>query len=106
MGPEPIAWLDRLEAEHDNFRAALEWSQEAGRAGEGLRLAAALAWFWPRRGYLSEGRRWLEAVLASPIESAGDDATSARHLSQGVLAAVSPRARALNGAAFMAVMQG
>ena len=55
-GPEQKWWLDRLETEHDNFRSALTY-----RADEaGLRLACALARFWWVRGYLTEGRQWLE----------------------------------------------
>ena len=57
-------WLDRLEAEHDNFRAALTWSQATGEAELGLRLAVALERFWWVRGYTSEARRWLMAGLA------------------------------------------
>lgn len=69
-GPEQVAWLERLEVEHDNLRAALSWSLDGGsagpeRAGLGLRLAAAVWWFWMVRGYLSEGLRWLELTLAS-----------------------------------------
>ncbi|HEV7662384.1 MAG TPA: tetratricopeptide repeat protein [Chloroflexota bacterium] len=57
-------WLDRLEAEHDNMRAALRWSLEASEVETGLRLAAALWRFWATRGYLSEGERWLVEVLS------------------------------------------
>ena len=58
-GPHTVAWLDRLEAEHDNLRAALGWALEQGEAGIALRLAETVAWFWSLRGYLDEGRRWM-----------------------------------------------
>ena len=58
------AWLDRLEIEHDNLRAALAWALDGGDAEIGCRLAVALAEFWTARGYWNEGRRWLEAALA------------------------------------------
>ncbi|MBV9602437.1 MAG: tetratricopeptide repeat protein [Chloroflexi bacterium] len=59
------AWLDRLEAEHDNLRAALEWALTNEEGATGLRLSGALAWFWLDRGYTSEGRRWLDRTLAA-----------------------------------------
>jgi predicted ATPase len=59
------ARLDRLEREHDNFRAALEWSTQHGDGETGLRLAAALRWFWLVRGYASEGRAWLRRAFAT-----------------------------------------
>jgi predicted ATPase/DNA-binding XRE family transcriptional regulator len=49
------AWLDRLEAENDNLRAAIGWSLEAGDSEVALRLVAELWWFWYKRGYVSEG---------------------------------------------------
>ncbi len=59
-------WVERLEAEHDNFRAVLAWSLATGENAEiGLRLAGALGWFWNQRGYQSEGREWLERTLSS-----------------------------------------
>jgi predicted ATPase/DNA-binding SARP family transcriptional activator/uncharacterized protein HemY len=70
-GPEPVAWLERLEAEHDNLRAALAWSQSVdGDAVLGLQLAGNLWRFWSIRGYLSEGRTWLERLLALAPSSA------------------------------------
>jgi non-specific serine/threonine protein kinase len=63
MGPEQMAWLGRLETEHDNLTAALEWLTEQGEAERGMRLAAALFRFWWFRGHLAEGRAKLEALL-------------------------------------------
>jgi predicted ATPase/transcriptional regulator with XRE-family HTH domain len=58
-------WLARLESELDNLRAALTWClASADRAELGLRLAGGLHWFWYFRGYLTEGRDWLEKALA------------------------------------------
>jgi non-specific serine/threonine protein kinase len=66
---EQIEWLDRLEREHDNLRAALEWCRAAATGGEAeLRLAGALAEFWIKRNYLSEGRHSLEGALSRRSE--------------------------------------
>ncbi|MGB8644338.1 MAG: AAA family ATPase [Anaerolineae bacterium] len=57
-------WLDRLQAEHDNLRAALEWSTTSDeRAEAGLRIACSLWRFWEVRGYWGEGRAWFERLL-------------------------------------------
>lgn len=70
QGPGQQVWLERLETEHDNLRAALDWSKaEPGGVEAGLRLAGALFWFWWMRGYWSEGRRWLEGTLARSGEA-------------------------------------
>jgi non-specific serine/threonine protein kinase len=63
---QPV-WLDRLEREHDNLRASLDWGWTSPREADrrlGLRLAGSLVWFWYFRGYLSEGRTWLERILS------------------------------------------
>lgn len=65
VGPDQAHWLDQLEREHDNLRAALFWSVAAEEAEMAQRLAAALWWFWARRGYLSEGREWLERAIGA-----------------------------------------
>ena len=61
-------WLDRLESEHDNLRAALSRCCSAdGNAVDALPLAVALGWFWRSRGHLGEGRRWIsEVIKATP----------------------------------------
>jgi predicted ATPase/DNA-binding CsgD family transcriptional regulator len=71
-GSEQVTWLNRLEREHDNMRAALAWSRTAKDKAElGLRLAGALARFWNLRGYFREGREHLSAALSKPEASAG-----------------------------------
>ena len=66
-GPQPGGWLDRLEIEHDNLRAALNWAIDLPDGVMALRLAAALWPFWDIRGHYSEGRTWLERVLARDV---------------------------------------
>ncbi len=89
-GPDQAAWLRRLESDHDNLRAALRYSLEEGPDETALRLASALWPFWLARGYLGEGRRWLEESLAMD----GDAAATASE--QG----------ALHGAGLLAHYQG
>ncbi|MBA3472588.1 MAG: tetratricopeptide repeat protein, partial [Rubrobacter sp.] len=74
VGAKQAGWLERLETEHDNLRAALEWFlAPVLEAEKGLRLAGALGEFWRVRGHLGEGLRWLEAALAN-----GEEAPHAR----------------------------
>lgn len=81
-------WVTALEAEHDNVRAALEWSIGA-KSGIALRLSGALTVFWTSRGYLREGQEWLRRAL---------DALP------GAPPAV--RARALYGLGLLAILRG
>jgi predicted ATPase/class 3 adenylate cyclase len=64
QGPEEAAWLEGLDLEHDNMRAALSWLLGSEEAEPALRLSGALWRFWWMRGHYSEGRRWLEEALA------------------------------------------
>jgi tetratricopeptide (TPR) repeat protein len=82
--------LDVLDQEHQNLRAALVWSFE-GRGELGLRLVGSLWRFWLIHGHLTEGRRWLDAVL---------------DLTEGHEEVSLLRARALNGAGNLARGQG
>jgi len=91
-GPTTGAWLDRLEHEHDNLRAALEWARHVGDDADaevGLRLGASLTPFWLTRGYLSEGRRRLDGALDASRATGGAE-----------------RAAALRAAGSIAVHQG
>ena len=86
--PEEASWLERLDEEHDNMRAALSWTLQSEEAEPGLRLAGALWQFWDMRGYYGEGRRWLEEALAK------DGRASVA------------RAKALEGVGWLADVQG
>jgi predicted ATPase/DNA-binding NarL/FixJ family response regulator len=66
-GPEQGAWLDRLERELHNFRAALSWLM-AHRPDDALRTACNLSTFWYVRGHIREGREWLERALDAAPE--------------------------------------
>jgi non-specific serine/threonine protein kinase len=62
---DQVTWLNRLQVEHDNIRAALEWAAGAPEcADRGLELATSVWWFWTKRGYFSEGQRRLAESLA------------------------------------------
>ena len=89
IGPGSHAeWLDRLERDHDNLRAAMSWLAASGDGEHALRLAAALWRFWDLRGHLVEGRRH----LAASLEADGRPTAA--------------RAKALSGAADMALTCG
>jgi len=66
---DQVAWLNRLEAEHDNLRCALDWSLATPENGDkALKLASALWWFWTKRGWFGEGQQWLERALAGTAQ--------------------------------------
>ena len=82
------AWLRRMEQEHPNLASAIGWCIEADEVERGLSLAGTAWRFWEVRGYLTEGRRWLMRLL------------------QGGGAATPARARALDAAGHLAILQG
>jgi predicted ATPase/DNA-binding SARP family transcriptional activator/class 3 adenylate cyclase len=89
-GPGQNLRADRLEAEHDNLRAALTWFGSAAEGAEGqMRLAGALDFFWFTRGHFREGRQWAEAAL-----------------SRGREASAPVRAKALRAAGHLALFTG
>jgi non-specific serine/threonine protein kinase len=65
-GREHPIWLARLDEEHDNLRAALDWSLTTSAHESALRLSGALARYWWMRAHHDEARRWLERALAGP----------------------------------------
>jgi predicted ATPase/class 3 adenylate cyclase len=71
-GPDQASWLERLEAELDNIRAAFEWCLSSGRVEEALRAIAALGRFWRAHGHASEARRWLSLGLGLANDVAPD----------------------------------
>jgi predicted ATPase/DNA-binding CsgD family transcriptional regulator/uncharacterized protein HemY len=77
-GPCQERWLEQLEAERSNLRAAFEWSLSRGQTDLALRLAGALVLFWRVRCHFSEGRDLLEAVLSGG--EAGPPALTAKVL--------------------------
>lgn len=80
-------YLNQLEAEHDNLRAALEWSLAQADYGEaGLRMAGALFSFWDQRGYRGEGRTWLARALDNPAAPSAGEARAKALYGAGCLA--------------------
>jgi len=76
-GPDQSAWLSRLEAEHDNLRAALDAATAMSEHQLALRLALSLWWFWLIRGHLDEGRRRLAAALAGVSDASAESRAEA-----------------------------
>jgi predicted ATPase/class 3 adenylate cyclase len=88
VGERQADALRTLEQEHDNLRAALAWTTRSGDVSDALRLVGALWRFWHARGYLTEGREWVEIALGLQ----GGEAPA--------------RGKALYGAAALAAVQG
>jgi predicted ATPase len=85
--PDRDRWIEQLEVEHDNFRAALSWSSmNTGEEQVGLRLAGALAWFWYLLDYVYEGRICLEEILSKTTDADQSTARGKALYGAGLLA--------------------
>lgn len=89
-GSHQLDWVEKLEAEHDNLRAALGWFIEQRETRAALLFAQAMWMFWYIRGYYTEGRKRLDAALALPRMDGDDEA----------------RGQALYGAGALSQLQG
>ena len=112
QGSQQLAWLEQLAADYGNLRAALSWTLAAPPLAPdapnlGLRLAAALRWFWFFRGRLSEGRAWLAGALggARDEEAAIERTGRLRTRSQETEARELALAQCLAGAGQLAWVQ-
>ena len=83
---DPAARFDRVEAEHDNLRAAITWCISAGDAQSALRFGSALWRFWEQRGFVREGADQLERILAMPGAKSHDQLRATVAYAAGVLA--------------------
>lgn len=80
-GKDQLVWLDRLDREQDNLRAALEAAIALDDGDAALQLATNLAWYWYLRGQYAEGRRWLEQAIAAATTADERSSHSLRVLS-------------------------
>lgn len=106
LGPAQVEWMQRLEAEHENLRAALDGSiqemQQGIQSEEALRFCGTLSRFWMIRGYFAEGRQWCERTLAMQSAIQTDTPLS---LEQS-LEQRHGRAKTLHGVGTLALRQG
>ena len=65
-GPLQVEWIERIENQHDNFRAALDWCVSNHKTESALRLLLSLGWPWEVRGHYEEARCWLDRIRAQP----------------------------------------
>lgn len=61
-GPAQVEWMNRLELEHDNFRAALDWGVSSHQTRLSLRMLNALSWIWLVRNHFSEAESWFDKI--------------------------------------------
>ncbi len=84
---DALRWLNWIEREHDNVRAALAWYLAAPQGIEpGAMMINVLFWFWYRRGYVIEGAMWTDRLLASPVMQEASPLRATALMSSGMLA--------------------
>lgn len=93
-GPDQAIWLERLEMEVSNLRAALTWLLASGDVALAAGLACTLGEFWQRHGYYSEGRRWLQQILSQLEQTTVPEALRARTLQTAAMLTYRQRDRA------------
>lgn len=73
---EQATWLDRMETEYDNLRATIQWYLTTAQITLVARMCGEIWMFWQARGYVSEGRQWLEKIVlaAGPLIGEQTDA--------------------------------
>ena len=70
LGERQVEWLERLDQEYGNLRAAMSWALDADDGATVVRMGWTLWYFWWARSYHREGRRWMEEVLKRPLPPA------------------------------------
>jgi predicted ATPase/DNA-binding CsgD family transcriptional regulator len=100
IGPDLCEWREQVDAELDNLRAAMEWSL-GGPVEKGLRIAAALQWYWHGRNHLiDESVSWFERLLAVEASGPGDlRRMPARRVARGKVINTAAHRKVKNGAA-------
>ncbi len=98
---EQLVWLNRIEAEYDNLRAALQWALESRDRDAVLRLVGALFWYWYLRAAWSEGQEWLQEALSLDDRERSQTMQAAEENDAASRVALAQRARALYGAGIL-----
>jgi predicted ATPase len=102
-GPGQLAWLDRLERERDNLRAAMGWARDHHQIELGLAVAGRLWRFWERRGHVPEGLAWLDDLLARDADVSPETRARALNAAGNLSRWIDCRARAGHYAASLAL---
>lgn len=83
---EQVTWLNQLELEHDNLRAAMNWSIEQKHIEQALRIPSALAYFWEIHGHGEEGREWFKQAFAIDEDAKKNNPLAWANATRGLVA--------------------